>query len=274
MSSQKLPYLEQFKILDLNRVLEERTSEKLILVIQKQVPLIRNVRGQYTKIVEASGMIDPPYFHLPYLRTWRGLEASGIWVSDPIILLIFTAHRHLGLGSMILLTPETPKVVRLGQVRLGWVGLGQVSLGQVRLGGGLLTVLVPDASPDPPIILWRILLIFTASGEGMWDWMEDPPYLQSWRILLIFIQTSWWILLIFTAPGEASGTRIYATSFHMRDSWEAPGGVPQDGGSSLFSLLIYNHIGSSFKGSLLRFQCSCLAYLHLLPLRSSTDFYE
>ena len=100
-------------------------------------------------------------------------------------------------------------------------------------------MLVPDASPDPPI--WRILLIFTASGEGMWaslfTVMEDPPYFH-----LDFM----WILLIFTAPGEASGIRIYATSFHMRDSWEAPGGVPQDGGSSLFSLLIYNHIGSSF----------------------------
>ena len=39
-------------------------------------------------------------------------------------------------------------------------------------------MLVPDASPDPPI--WRILLIFTASGEGMWaslfTVMEDPPY--------------------------------------------------------------------------------------------------
>ena len=45
MSSQKLPYLDYFKIFVLDRVLEERASETPNLVIQKEIPLIRNVRG-------------------------------------------------------------------------------------------------------------------------------------------------------------------------------------------------------------------------------------
>ena len=138
-------------------------------------------------------------------------------------------------------------------------------------------MLVPDASPDPPIIIMEDPPYFHGiwrgnvgldRGSSLFTVMEDPPYFH---------------LDFMVDPPYFHGTRrgiwdsdlcyFFSHERLLGGTWRRPTGWR--------ILLIFTPYLQSYrfllhlsKGSLLRFQCSCLAYLHLLPLRSSTDFYE